>query len=142
MFASDARIWSLSKREQKRIFNAASDHQKKFLCLPLNVLMEQTNICSLVRKTAHQQSYMLKDYVEYVHGILPKIGKWLPELQDLKFLDDAELDQNDVELSLIRSSDTSPTTRVLRKRKVHFSFDGILAVMIHADIQLGHFKKL
>lgn len=104
--------------------------------------MEQTNICSLVRKTAHQQGYMLKDYVEYVHGILPKIGKWLPELQDLKFLDDTELDQNDVELSLIRSSDTSPTTRVLRKRKVHSSFDGILVMMIHADIQLGHFKKL
>lgn len=138
LFASDARIWTLTKREQKRIFNAASDHQMQFLCLPLHVLKEQTNIRSLVGVSAHQKGYTLDDFVEYIYKILPKIDKWLPELHDLKFLNDADLDKSDAQqvdppidlsstfssthssdtISSTHSSDTKQNTRVLRKRKV------------------------
>lgn len=111
--ASDARIWSLSKRERSRIFEKATEHQKQFLCLPLHVFKDATNIKSLIDFSVQQSDCTVDAYVEQIHNSLPKIKKWSLELDYLKFADDSDPDTSEVE----RKSSAIPK-RGIRKRKV------------------------
>lgn len=114
---SDGAIWSLSKREQNRIFKEATDYQKQFLILPFHVFSEATNVRSLVGDDSAKHHSTLDDFVKLAHEKLPKIRTWLPSLDNLKFLDDSELEL------IFEQSTVTPGKRVLRKRKVWYNFE-------------------
>lgn len=81
--------------------------------MPLHVFKEATNIQSLVAVAARQRGFTLDQFVRHIHDTLPKINEWLPELNDLKFIDDIDPDT-----SKPRCESSASPKRAMRKRKV------------------------
>lgn len=114
----NAAIWSLSKEERADIHKRATDSQKKFIYLPLNLLQKTTNINQLVRKSRkdHIDRKSLKEIVEQIHKRLVDVESWLPNLSALKFLDDDTIQSN--EILDEEAGSLSQSICLLGKRKV------------------------
>lgn len=117
-FYSNAKIWLRSKRELNRVYAQSTDHQKRFLFLPKNVLLEATNFKELVYATATERQYAHpENLVDEIFNSLPQIDSWIPALSHLKFNECSnaepidESNEGDVDTKFI-------TPRSSRKRKV------------------------
>lgn len=121
LWFGSAKIWLLSKREQKRIYAHSTKQQKMFLYLPKNVLRHATNFEELVRAAAVEVGAAKPaKFVDDIFKDLFKIENWIPALSNLKFVPNRNAqpsDENDVG-STQSVAKTSGTPRGQHKRKV------------------------
>lgn len=103
--SAEASIWSKSKEFRDQAHDEATDHQKQFMYLPLNVFWKRTNIRTLTaaykadllkRMSKHRREKQMNKYAEQFHAQLYKVSRWddLPFLFELKFIEDIEIAAN------------------------------------------------
>lgn len=133
---SSAKIWLLSKRDQNRIYAQSTKEQKKFLYLPKNVLLHATNFDDLMRAAAVEGRVPQPGkFVDDIFKNLHKIDKWIPELSNLKFLENPKAPPNDgmdVDSKPNRRSDANKSVTPLgsQKRKVNGNKNCFLLLLL------------
>lgn len=103
-----------------------TDHEKQFVFLPKNVLLNATNFKELVCATPSKLKP--ENLVDEMFGQLPQIGNWIPALSNLKFQEcsnakasDESDAEYDIPLKFLSTEFVAPRSSS-RKRKVTILF--------------------